>query len=253
MTKSHTITISSAFGNNVADNNFKNEPLHVLVSQFFTYLRSVFADKGEKLTMFEEESDANVTKEQAEQIQSYTKKLESRPDYILPKGYKKIIENRVSFNHVISQHISGLSEAFIAVTEILDEIFSKETFKFHTLESISQKKTISKVKVSSLGNPAAIQKERALSTYIQKKSPSISKDKNRRSSTRGILAGLQKLPATQRTLGQQAAAALGDIIDKVEAEKYKEKVRQRKFRSMTKLQEIQKKNMETQQKKIKEE
>jgi hypothetical protein len=48
-----------------------------------------------------------------------------------------------------------------------------------------------KVKMASLGNGSGIQKERAMSTFIEKKSSLLDKDfQKRRSSSRGIIAAI---------------------------------------------------------------
>jgi hypothetical protein len=90
MTRTHTITITSSEGKAVAANNFKNEPVHLIVKEFFNYLKSVFIARGEKTSVFDDAADVALSKEQAEEVEAYTKKVENRPNYILPKGFKKV-------------------------------------------------------------------------------------------------------------------------------------------------------------------
>jgi hypothetical protein len=109
----------------------------------------------------------------------------------------------MKFNHILSSNISGIPEAYSTAIEIIDEILSQPPFNFHVLESISQKTTVFKVRLSAL-NAAGLQKERAMSTYIEKPV----NDKlyaKRRSSSRGIALGL---PQSGRSLKDEAAAVL---------------------------------------------
>ena len=68
----------------------------------------MFNDRGEKVAIFEE-GDMPMSKEQAEEVENYNKKVENRPDYILPKGFKKVSENTIKFNHILSSNISGIT------------------------------------------------------------------------------------------------------------------------------------------------
>jgi hypothetical protein len=60
------------------------------VQEFFNYLKSVFIARGEKIAIFDDTAEMVMSKEQAEDVEAYTKKVEGRPDYILPKGFKKV-------------------------------------------------------------------------------------------------------------------------------------------------------------------
>lgn len=52
MTRNHTVTTTSSEGKVVSARSFKNEPVHVILREFFAYLKTVFIARGEKLTMF---------------------------------------------------------------------------------------------------------------------------------------------------------------------------------------------------------
>jgi hypothetical protein len=147
----------------------------------------VFITRGEKTAMFDDAVESGGSKDQAADVEEYTKKVEDRPDYILPKGFKKVSENTIKFNNIISNNISNIPEAYSTVIEIIDEILSQKPFDFHVIESISEKKTIIKVKPTTLG----LQKERAMSTYIEK--PIADKmSAKRRSTSKGIVIGPPK-------------------------------------------------------------
>jgi hypothetical protein len=65
MTRNHTITTTSSQGKSVSQNQFKNEPLHAIVAEFFSYLKGVFVTRGEKTGLFDDAGDSGLSKEQA--------------------------------------------------------------------------------------------------------------------------------------------------------------------------------------------
>jgi hypothetical protein len=75
----------------------------------------VFITRGEKTAMFDDAAESGVSKDQAADVEEYTKKVEGRPDYILPKGFKKVSENTIKFNNIISNNISNIPEAYSTV------------------------------------------------------------------------------------------------------------------------------------------
>ncbi len=159
----------------------------MLVTEFLSYLKGVFITRREKTTLFDDAGESEISKEQIADVEDYTKKVQERPDYILPKGFKKVSENTIKFTNIISNNISSIPEAYSAVVEIIDEILSQKPFDFHVIESISERKTIVKVKPTTLG----LQKERAMSTYIEK--PITDKiSAKRRSTSKGIVIGPPK-------------------------------------------------------------
>jgi hypothetical protein len=62
MTRNHAITTNTSDGQTVAFHHFKNEPIHVIVKEFFVYLKQVFIAKGEKISIFEDISDIPLSK-----------------------------------------------------------------------------------------------------------------------------------------------------------------------------------------------
>lgn len=170
MPRNHSITNFSPEGANVVAHNFKRAPIHVMVREFFAHLKNAFLVRGEKVTIFEDAGDMPMTKEQAYEVEIFNKKLESQPNYILPKGYKKLSYHSVDFQHTISQTIGGIPEAYIIVVEILDSIFAAEPFSTHIIEDIAVKKTTYRVKPTSMGGFSGFPKERAMSTFIERKS-----------------------------------------------------------------------------------
>lgn len=75
------------------------------MKEFFIYLKNVFLTKGEKVAMFEDVSDIPLTKEQSYEVDIFNKKLQQNPNYILPKGYKKLVEKTVEFEYKFSPAI----------------------------------------------------------------------------------------------------------------------------------------------------
>lgn len=55
--------------------------------------------------MFEDVSDIPLTKEQSYEVDIFNKKLQQNPNYILPKGYKKLVEKTVEFEYKFSPAI----------------------------------------------------------------------------------------------------------------------------------------------------
>jgi hypothetical protein len=49
----------------------------------------VFITSGEKTNLFDDAGESETNKKQTANLEDYTKKVEDRPEYILPKGSKK--------------------------------------------------------------------------------------------------------------------------------------------------------------------
>ena len=71
--------------------------MNFLLKEVIEYLRKTFTSKGEKTAVFDEEVDMSLDDKQSYEINILQKKLRENPNYILPKGYKKITEKRVDF------------------------------------------------------------------------------------------------------------------------------------------------------------
>lgn len=96
-----------------------------------------------------------------------------------------------------------------------------------------------------------ITKQRALSTYIQRKFPAEIDMRAKRSSSKGIIAGLNQIGASEKNIAKEAAESLLKIVDKVSTSLQKEKQKQKKLLSVAKLQELQSSKLEHVQKKNK--
>jgi hypothetical protein len=97
MPRNHSMTSFTAEGASVATHNFKREPIHVILREFFAHLKNAFLVRGEKVSVFEDAGDVPLTKEQAYEVEIFNRKLQSQPNYILPKGYKKLTYHEVEF------------------------------------------------------------------------------------------------------------------------------------------------------------
>jgi hypothetical protein len=80
----------------------------VLVREFFSHLKNAFLARGEKVAIFEDAADVPLSKEQAYEVEIFNKKLEMQPNYILPRGYKKLAYHSVNFEHTLSPSLGGL-------------------------------------------------------------------------------------------------------------------------------------------------
>lgn len=90
MPRNKNRTIFTPDGPRVTTHDFSKEPLYVLVKEFFLHLKNGFLARGEKIAVFEDVFDVTMSKEQAYEVEIFNKKLQTQPNYILPKGYKKL-------------------------------------------------------------------------------------------------------------------------------------------------------------------
>ncbi len=77
--------------------------------------------------MFDDEISAL---EQDESIASLNAQLRKNPDYILPEGYKKVVDKKVEYFHNIA--LDAFNESYTDVLNILDELVF-EKIGFHLL------------------------------------------------------------------------------------------------------------------------
>lgn len=68
-------------------------------------------------------------------IASLNNQLKNNPDYILPEGYKKIVDKKVEFFHNIA--LDAFNGSYTDVLDILDEIIF-DKLGFHILEPFSE-------------------------------------------------------------------------------------------------------------------
>ena len=73
----------------------EGEPIHTLLKEFFVELKDSFIARREKVSAFEDIEDVPLSKEQFYEVTIYNQKINSNHNYILPKGYKKIVEKNV--------------------------------------------------------------------------------------------------------------------------------------------------------------
>ena len=66
--------------------------------------------------IFEEPESIFYNETQA--VRELNKKLEDNPNYIVPEGYKKIVEKKVNFSHQI--FLEAMSPTYKQVYEVLD-------------------------------------------------------------------------------------------------------------------------------------
>jgi hypothetical protein len=64
MTRNHTITTTAPGEKSIAANIFKDQPIHIILNEFFAYLKNVFIARGEKVNIFEEVTELPLSKEQ---------------------------------------------------------------------------------------------------------------------------------------------------------------------------------------------
>ena len=72
--------------------------------------------------------------EQDESIAALNIELKKNPDYILPEGYKKIVEKKIDYYHGIS--LNAFNQSYTDVIDVLEEIIF-EKFNFHIIEAFS--------------------------------------------------------------------------------------------------------------------
>lgn len=103
---------------------------------------------------------------------------------------------------MISSNIQGVPEAYLVALSVIDDILAKQPLGSHTIEDLSEKKTVYRVKPSIMGD---IPKQRANSTYIQRKFPAEIDMRAKRSSSKGIIAGLNQIAASEKNIAKEAA------------------------------------------------
>ena len=64
--------------------------------------------------------DESTTFEQDEQSANLTNQLRKNPDYILPEGYKKVVEKKVDYFHSVA--LDAFDCSYTDVLNVLDEI-----------------------------------------------------------------------------------------------------------------------------------
>lgn len=106
-------------------------------------------------------------------MEAFAKKLDRNPTYILPEGYKKIVDKNIEFKSMLSKKIE-IEESYKVVVETLDELLC-DGLNMHILESISNKVTSYKVRPNigfkSNNQRDTLTKNRAMSTIIDRKDP----------------------------------------------------------------------------------
>ena len=98
----HEVYITTPLGMEKVLKNLKDEPIHRLLREFFLELKESFIARKEQINIFEDVEDIPLSKEQLYEVNIFNQKINSNPNYILPKGYKKIIDKKVDFNHQVS-------------------------------------------------------------------------------------------------------------------------------------------------------
>ena len=222
-TKPHTISAIRKKGNEQIKKHLVHLSHAQLLEEMFHYLKMVFAEKGEKTTMFDEPEIAYFNEEEV--IKEFNRKLEEDPNFILPEGYKKITEKQISFKAEYSENVrQNLGEAYLDVMQVLDEILSESTLKIHLLEPISEKSVRTRVKPHAFGNikPKISEsmdgKTRIFSSMAEKKSPAIPPIKmmERKVLSFGMKLGLSYVNYKDKLLGEQVAYVIDDMLTAVE-------------------------------------
>lgn len=65
-----------------------------MLEELFHYIKMVFAENGEKTSIFDE-PEANT--DDSDVIKEFNKRIEEDPTYILPEGFKKVTLKSINF------------------------------------------------------------------------------------------------------------------------------------------------------------
>ena len=85
-------------------------------------------------------------------VKEFTKQLQEDPTFILPEGYKKVTEKVMYLIPEMSEKNKGISEAYMDVYEVLDEILHESELRIHILEPMVKKETKLRVKPQAFMN-----------------------------------------------------------------------------------------------------
>ena len=89
-----------------------------MVDETFSRFRLYAAENRMDSRIFEEPE--SIFYNETEAVRELNRKLDDNPNYIVPEGYKKIVEKKVNFTHKI--FLEAMSPTYKAVYEALDEI-----------------------------------------------------------------------------------------------------------------------------------
>ena len=200
-----------------------NIPAQIL-EKLFLFLRNVSDAKGESTVLFDEPDTAYFN--ETEVIREFNRKLEEDPGFILPEGYKKIIDRSMQFEPTISPSLrsgSYLPESYINCYQIVNDIIVS-AFGVNSIEPVSIKTTKAKAKPcvfvniqSKINHPTEEakaekpQRFRGLSSQEGKK-PSPLPLLEKKTLSFGMKLGLSYVPYKDKMLGEQVAYVIDDMI-----------------------------------------
>ena len=99
-----------------------------MVDETFSRFRLYAAENRMDPQIFEQPE--SIYYNETEAVKELNKKLENNPGYIVPEGYKKIVEKKVSFQHQI--FLEAMSPTYKEVFEVLDQILY-QALDFHVI------------------------------------------------------------------------------------------------------------------------
>ena len=88
-------------GQNI-EKRLKDQPIEVVLKDFFHELKATFIAKGERIDIFDDIEDIPHTRDQAVEVERLTDALEENPQFIMPAGFKKMPECVMEYNHAVS-------------------------------------------------------------------------------------------------------------------------------------------------------
>lgn len=108
-TVTKTISQKSIVGSEKVSKDLKGAHIKVIMKEFFKELKGTFVTRKEKTDVFEDVADMNITSQQSEEVTRLTSELKNNPNFILPTGFKKIVEQNIEYDYKISPKLTGLS------------------------------------------------------------------------------------------------------------------------------------------------
>ena len=96
--------------------DLRGQPLAMMLEETFSNIKLFAAENKINEQIFQQPS--SVYFNDTEAVVELNKKLFANPDYILPEGYKKIVDKKISFEYGII--LEAMSPTYKVVFEVVD-------------------------------------------------------------------------------------------------------------------------------------
>ncbi len=91
------------------------------------------------------EDPSNIFFNETQAVMQLNRKLHNNPDYILPEGYKKIVDKKIIFQYGI--YLEAMSPTYKVVFETLDDILFK-ALDIHIVQPFTKVEKVTKARPS---------------------------------------------------------------------------------------------------------